>query len=567
MSSLPQPAARRFSTWRGVYRALSSRDRFIFLSLGVIAIGAFVFWLSAGYLALTKPVPDFGGQYIEGVVSQPRYINPILSQTSDADADLVELIYAGLFRYDQSGGVEKHIASDYQVSEDGRTYTVFLRPGVRFHDGEELSADDVVFTVRSIQDPAYKSPLRANWQGVEVAATDQYTVIFTLKKPYFGFLENLVVGILPKHIWENIAPDNFTLADYNLSQPIGSGPYLFDDLDKDSQGNVLSLHLRANQEYFLGAPYIDRLTFRFYPDEDSLLAAYDRQEVMGVHSVSHERVAEVSGKKGAQLHEFPLPRLFAVFLNTNKSVALAYDEVRESIALATDREAILRDVLKGHGTVSAGPLPPFVKGFSESPASFDVARASALLDEKGWKRGEDGFRSKGDTVLSFELAVPDWPELMRTADLLSEGWRAIGVRADVKVLSQADLQQNAVRPREYQALLFGQGSMLDPDPYSFWHSSQKNDPGLNLAFYENKEVDGLLADAREMLDPEKRKEAFKKFQDIIASEHPAVFLYSPSYLYVVSDIVKGIDAYPINAPASRLSDVASWYIETKRVKK
>lgn len=564
---MSQLVARRLSAWKGIYRALSSRDRFIFLSLAIIAVGAFLFWLSAGYLALTKPVPDFGGQYIEGVVAQPRYINPILSQTSDADADLVELLYAGLFRYNRAGSVEKHIASDYQVSEDGRIYTVFLRPGVRFHDGEELSADDVVFTIRSIQDPAYKSPLRANWQGVEIAATDQYTVMFTLKKPYFGFLENLVVGILPKHIWENIAPDSFTLADYNLSQPIGSGPYFFENLDKDSQGNILSLHLRSNKEYFSAVPYIDRVTLRFYPDEDSLLAAYDRQEVMGLHSVSHERAAEVVAKKGTRLYEFPLPRLFSVFLNTNKSVALAYDEVREALALATDRKALLEDVLKGRGIVSAGPLPPFVRGYTDTSVPFDIHRANTLLDEKGWKKGDDGIRSRGEAVLSFELAVPDWPELMRTADLLRDSWLAIGARVDVKVLSQADLQQNIVRPREYQALLFGQGSMLDPDPYSFWHSSQKNDPGLNLAFYENKEVDELLADAREMLDPEQRKEVFQKFQSIIAREHPAVFLYSPNYLYVVSDVVQGIDAYPINFPSSRLSDIASWYLETKRVRK
>lgn len=530
-------------------------------------VGAFLFWLSAGYLALTKPVPDFGGQYIEGMVAQPRYINPILSQTSDADADLVELLYAGLFRYDRTGSVEKHIASDYQVSEDGRTYTVFLRPGVRFHDGEELTADDVVFTIRSIQDPVYKSPLRANWQGVEIVATDQYTVVFTLKKPYFGFLENLVVGILPKHIWEDIAPDSFTLADYNLSQPIGAGPYLFEDLAKDSQGNILSLHLRSNKEYFLAVPYIDRVTLRFYPDEDSLLAAYDRHELMGMHSVSHERATEVTAKKGTRLYEFPLPRLFAVFLNTNKSVALAYDEVREALVLATDREAVLEDVLKGHGTISAGPLPSFVHGYVEASVPFDVDRANALLDEKGWKQGGDGIRFKGETVLSFELTVPDWPELMRTADLFREAWRAIGVRVDVKAQSQADLHQNVVRPREYQALLFGQGSMLNPDPYSFWHSSQKNDPGLNLAFYENKEVDELLADAREMLDFEKRQEVFQRFQSIIANEHPAVFLYSPNYLYAVSDIVKGISPHPINFPSSRLSDIASWYIETKRVRK
>lgn len=536
--------------------------------LATIALGALLFWLSAGYITLTKVVPDYGGQYIEGVVAQPRYINPILSQTSDADADLVELIYAGLFRYSGEGKLQKHIASDYSVSEDGKVYTVFLKPGVRFHDGEELSADDVVFTVRAIQDPAYKSPLRSNWQGVEVAATDRYTVVFTLKKAYFGFLENLSVGILPKHIWENIAPDNFTLADYNLSQPIGAGPYFFDDMDKDAEGNILSFHLRSFEGYFSGTPYINRITFRFYSDEESLLAAFDRQEVMGVHSVSQPRANEVAAKKGVRLYEFSLPRLFAVFFNTNKSAALAYDEVREALTLATDRQVIIDDVLKGRGQVASGPFLPFVQGYAEGGSTgVDINRANVLLDEKGWKLGDNGRRSKDGTELIFDLSVPDWPELMRTADLLREQWLRIGITAEVKVLSQADLQQNVIRPRQYDALLFGQGSMLDPDPYSFWHSSQKNDPGLNLAFYENKDVDALLSEARETTDTGKRMEAYQKFQSIIRSEHPVVFLYSPSYLYALSDRVKGVNVRPINFPSARLADIASWYIETKRVKK
>lgn len=540
----------------------------IFGFLLVLAFGAFLFWLSAGYLALTKVAPDFGGQYIEGVVAQPRYINPILSQTSDADADLAELIYAGLFRYGKEGKLEKHIASDFSISEDGKVYTVYLKPGVRFHDGEELSADDVVFTLRAIQDPAYKSPLRANWQGVEVVATDQYTIVFTLKKPYFGFLENLTVGVLPKHIWENIAPDNFTLADYNLSQPIGAGPYYFEEMDKDATGNILSVHLRSYADFFAGEPYINRVSFRFYSDEESLLGAFDRQEIMGIHSVSQERAEEVTAKNGAQLYEFSMPRLFTVFFNTSKSVALAYDEVREALALATDRQAVVQDVLKGRGKVATGPFLPFVQGYVESGAQgMDIDRANALLEEKGWKRDDSGQRSKDGTPLAFDLAVPDWPELMRTADLLREQWQRVGATVNVKVMSQADLQQNSIRPREYEALLFGQGSMLDPDPYSFWHSSQRNDPGLNLAFYENKDVDTLLADAREATDRGKRLEAYEKFQSIIASEHPAVFLYSPSYLYVVSDRVQGIAVRPINFPSDRFSDIATWYIETKRIRK
>lgn len=550
-----------------MYLAFSKRDQFIFLLLSIVAVGAFLFWLTASYLALTRPVPEHGGQYIEGMIAQPRYINPILSQTSDADADLVELLYVGLFRYGLTSQLEKQVASDMVITDEGRTYTVTLRSGVRFHDGVEMTADDVVFTVRAIQDPAYKSPLRANWLGVEANATDRFTVVFTLKKAYFGFVENLTVGILPRHIWESIAPESFTLADYNLSQPIGAGPYQYQDIEKDSLGNILAVRLRANSEYFAGTPYIDQITFRFYSSEDSLFEAYERKEVMGMRSIRPSRAAEIVADPGTHVAAFPLPRLFAVFFNTNKSVALAYDEVREALSLATNRDPIVEQVLLGYGVATTGPFLPFIQGTPVPVAGFDIERANALLDEKGWKRGNDGIRGKNDTVLTFELTVPDWPELMQTADLLRDQWQPLGARVEVKVLPQSELQQKMIRPREYQALLFGQGSMLDPDPYSFWHSSQKGDPGQNLAFYDNKEVDTLLTTARETLESEKRREAFVKFQTIINSEHPAVFLYSPSYLYVVNELVRGIEVHPINTPSARLSDITHWYIKTKRVRK
>lgn len=529
-------------------------------------MGALFFWLGAVYFSQTQTVPRIGGQYIEGVVAQPRYVNPILSQTSDADSDLVELIYAGLFDYDTAGALEKDMASDYTISEDGKLYTIYLRRGIKFHDGTELTANDVVFTVQAIQDPAYKSPLRPNWVGVEVNAPDSFTVVFSLKKPYFGFLENLTVGILPKHIWENIPPDRFTLADYNLFQPIGSGPYRYLDADKDTQGDILSYHLEAFPEYFATTPYIERFTLRFYGDEESMIEAFNHDEILGMHSIRPENETSLSSKKSARIYPLALPRVFAVFLNTNKSVALAYDEVRTALNLATNRQAILNEVLGGRGVEASGPFLPFMFGFDPSSGNtFSLEEANKLLDEKGWVLGDGGVRSREGVSLSFDLAAPDWPELARTADILREQWKEIGVRVEVKVLSQADLQQNVIRPREYQALLFGEGYMLDPDPYSFWHSSQKNDPGLNLAFFEEKRVDEILTEARETIDPGKRADLYREFQSIITREHPAVFLYSPEYLYVVSGDVQGILAKNIATPNQRLSDFSMWFMKTKRI--
>lgn len=534
----------------------------------MLALGALLFWFGALYVSATKEVQQAGGEYIEGVAAQPRYINPLLSQTSEADADLVQLIFSGLMGYGTDGKLEKRLAEDIITSEDKKTYTVVLRRGVKWHDGTELTADDVAFTIKSLQDPAYKSPLRTNWLSVEVAIVDRYTVNFTLKKSYFGFLENLTVGILPKHIWENISPDRFLLADYNLV-PIGSGPYRFYDSKKDSSGNMLSYELRAYKEYFGGAPYISKIVFHFYPDELSLIDAYNRKEVMGMNSVSPENLSKLDQRKSTRIHEIAIPRIFAVFFNKTKSVALAYDEVREALNYATDREMIVREVLSGKGQPAFTAFLPFMAGYASDLAhpSFDLGKANQLLDEKGWKRGEDGWRAKGDERLEVQLLTPNWPELTRTAEILKTQWEAIGAKVDIAMLGAADLQQNAIRPREYGALLFGEAAMLESDPFSFWHSSQKQDPGLNLSLFDDSDADKVLQELREESDETKRRNAYRNFQEIILKEHPAVFLYSPAYLYVVNAGVKGMDITRVNAPAERLSNAKDWYLKTQRVKK
>ena len=544
------------------------RDRILVAFFVALGLAALLFWLGALYMGSTKAVPKAGGEYIEGIAGQPRYINPVLSQTSEADADLVQLIYSGLFSYDAAGNLVKRLAADYSVSEDGKLYTVTLRPGIRWHDGEELTADDILYTIQVIQDPSYKSPLRANWLSVDVAAADRYIVTFTLKKTYFGFLENLTLGILPKHIWENIAPENFLLADYNLA-PIGSGPYSFFDSEKDSSGNMLSYELRAWNDYFDGAPYISKIIFHFYPDEAALIDAYNRKETLGINSVMPENLSRLKENKSMSIYEINIPRIFAVFFNTTKNVALAHDEVREALSYATNRDAIIREVLSGRGQSAYTALLPFMTGYATDFAwpYFDIEKAKALLEDNGWKQGDDGMRSKNGASLDIELTVPDWPELTRTADLLKTEWREAGARVSVKVLGAADLQQNAIRPREYEALLFGEAAMLDSDPYSFWHSSQKRDPGLNLALFDNKGADDILATLREELNPEKLREKYRAFQEILLAENPAIFLYSPTYLYVVNSTVKGIDIRSVDAGAFRLSNVKDWYISTERVKK
>ncbi len=546
---------------------LTFKEKLVVTLLLLIMAVSFVVWINFFYMNMTRPVPKVGGEYTEGIVGQPLYLNPLLSQTSEADSDLVQLLYSGLFKYDKDGKVVPDLAESFSVSDDQKQYTVSMKKDVAWQDGQEITAQDAFFTFNIMQDPAYKSPLRQSMGGVDVSVTDDHTVVFTLKNPYVGFLDNLTVGLLPKHVWENIAPEKFALAQYNL-HPVGSGPYAFSDLQKDSNGNILTLSLTASGNYYDGVPYISKMAFNFYPDDSTLVDAYNKKEIMGMGSIPPQNIKDIKNVKSTDVHELVIPRYFSVFFNQTKSVALANDEVRKALDLGVDRQELISNILYGKGIALKSPFFPQMDGYVDQGTSPDVAGANKILDDAGWVLDpNDNVRKKGSTTLEFELVTTDWPELAQTADLLKQQWAKIGAKVDVKVLTVSDLQQNYIRTREYDSLLFGQAISFNPDLYSFWHSSQKHDPGLNLSLLDNKDADTLLENVRQETDQVKRTEDYQKFQNILAQEVPAVFLYGRYYLYPTSTSIQGIDAQNINNPQQRFVDVNKWYADTKRILK
>ncbi len=552
--------------WRAISKALSFKEKLITTILLLLTFSAFIFWVGTFYIDFTKAIPKNGGEYIEGIVGQPFYINPLLSQTSEADSDLAALIYSGLFKYDKDGNVVSDLTSEYSISEDQKIYSITLKDGASWHDGTPLTAADVIFTFNILKDPAYKSPLRQSLQGVEISFVDDRKVEFLLKSPYIGFLENLTVGLLPKHIWENIAPEKFALAEYNLN-PVGSGPFAFSDFQKDSGGNILTFTLAAFKNYHGGSPYISKLTFNFYPDDISLIAAYNKKEIMGMGSIPPESIQDIKNVKSTLIHEMAIPRYFSVFFNQTKSVALANDEVRKALNQGVDRQEIINNILHGKGIPLTSPFFPQMKGYVENKKDADVEAAKKILEEAGWKMSDEGVMIKDGTKLEFELATTDWPELNQTAEILKMQWEKIGAKVNVKVLTVSELQQNYIRTREYDALLFGQAISFNPDFYSFWHSSQKQDPGLNLSLLDNKDADGILESVRQESDESKRIEAYQKFQEILANEVPAVFLYGRTYLHPTNTILKGVENVSINNPQQRFTDVHKWFVKTKRILK
>lgn len=578
--------SRNLSLWvllRGVSRRrwlylprLFSRSEKIRTGIAAaLALIALVALLGRLYVRFTVPAPAIGGALREGLLHEPRFINPLYA-ANDADRDLAALVFSKLIRYDHDGNVVMDLAESIEASDDAKTYTVHLRPNVEWHDGEPFTAADVTFTLKAIQNPEYKSPLRANWQGVVVEEIDAQTVRLILRQPYAPFLENLAVGILPEHLWKRTPRESASLSDLNL-KPVGTGPYRFDKFTRRGDGSITSVVLTRNKNYYARGPFIKTIRFVFYPNEEQLIAAYRRNEIDSFLLDSSSRVDELSSLD-LELHQLKLPKVFAVFLNASLEPAFGRKAVRKALALALDRRKILREVGSNNGALANSPIPAGTLGFNADIAAlpYDPDQAKTLLTSDGWKdangdgvleRTEGTGSKKKIQTLEIHLVTSDSPELAKTADLIAGMWQAIGAKVEVSALTVNDLEASMIRPRAYEALLFGEVFGHDPDPFAFWHTSQLKDPGLNIALYSNRSVDTLLETARRTSDPESRSKKYAEFQKAVTDEIGAIFLYSPFDYYAVRKNVRGISPLNVALSEERFAEVAQWYIDTDRVLK
>lgn len=553
-------------------RQFTPAERTVFYSIAVFFIfsGFVLLWrVSEAFLI---EVPIQGGTLVEGVVGNPRFINPVLA-LSEADKNLTSLVYSGLIRITPDGKVENDLAESVELSSNNLVYTATLRKDAKFHDGEAVTADDVIFTIQKINDPGIKSPRRGNWDGVAVEKVDDQTITFTLKKAYSPFIYNLTTGILPKHIWNNVNDDEFSFSQFN-TLPVGSGPYQVESVERNDGGIPDYYRLKPFKDVVGRKPYIENMEFRFYPSETALIEAYNDGVVEAVGGVSAESAAKLDGGFSHVISS-PLPRIFAVFFNQANSKVLLDKDVRRALDLAAPKEAIVSDVLGGFATVIDGPIPAGLYHWSDDRSSNEpwekrLESARQILTKSGWVLDlESNTLEKkipgGNMSLSFSISTGDAPELRRVAESLKSAWEKLGARVEIQVYETGDLNQNVIRPRQFDALLFGEVVGRDGDVYPFWHSSQRNDPGLNIALYANARADKLLEAARATSGRDEAEKNYKAFQNEVMSDVPAVFLYSPSFLYVVPQKAKAVDLKALSTSQDRFLGVRDWYIETDKV--
>jgi len=507
-------------------------------------------------------VPVAGGTYVEGLVGQPKYLNPILSDVDSVDRDIASLVFDGLTKISDDGSVMPALADKWEISPDGKTYSFDLRQDAKWHDGWPVVADDVIYTVRAIQDPSYKgNPAFAQlWKGVTAEKVSDTRVKFTLTDAYAPFLEFTSLGLLPSHLLGATPAARLPESTFNL-KPIGTGPF------RVVQSSLRGVELESNPDYYGNKPLLDRVRFLFYPDERSALRALRLEEVEGVGYVGYQSLDQLQDAKSVAVYTAPqMSKLTLLILNT-KSAVFQDVAVRQAVALGLNRERIIDAAMAGGAAPANSIIFPGIWAASGGQAAYqyDPEKARALLDEAGWRDLDgSGTRKKGEEALKFILLTNDRPERVAAAQEISRQLEQVGMKVDVQAAGWSGFVQDFLVPRSFHAVLAEQWSPeADPDGYQFWHSSQAKD-GLNFSRWTSRAADELLENGRKTSLPSERAKYYAEFEKLFATEVPGVPLYYPLYTYVVSQSVKGVRLGLMIDSSHRFDHINNWYIRTKK---
>lgn len=548
-------------------------------------IASIIFTVSSIFVYITilhkygTEIPAYGGTVNEGIIGYARLINPILAFT-DTDKDLTALIYSGILKATPDGKLIPDLAESVELSDDGLVYTVKLKPDLSFHDGKPLTTEDIEFTIQKAIDPQTKSTKAINWSGVTVEKVGPNEIKFILKKPYAPFEENLTLGILPKHIWGNISSENFDVSEYN-KEPIGSGPYKIKSIKQDISGIPESYSFSSFKKYALGRPLIDNINLLFYANEDDLVSAFKKGDIDVAGGISPNIIESIVNDNEAKyIVKDSLPRVFGVFFNQNVEPVFIHKEVRKALSESVNRKEMIGSILKGYGIEAYSPIPASLSHVTATSTLTNqmqsggedlyINNARKTLEDAGWKIStstniyEKKTKDKVE-YLAFTISTSNSPELKATAEILQAQWTKLGAEVKIEIFESSDLTQKIIRPRKYSALLFGQVIGRDLDLYPFWHSSQRVDPGLNIALYANIKADKALDTARSTSNQIARSTARSEFEREVINDIPATFLFSPEYVYLLNKDIKHMYITSMTESSERFMNIHAWYIDTKHI--
>lgn len=469
-----------------------------------------------------------GKTLVYGAELEDEKLNPILIQSHAFASDLV---FRGLMKFDENNIPKPEIAESYTISQDKLTYDFKIKKGVKFHDGTEVKAEDVVFTIKSILDDKINSEVKPEFEEVkDVQAINDYEVKITLKKTFPPLLDKLTIGIVPKHALEG---KDINIAEFN-QKPIGAGPFKVEKWDK---GN--SLTLIKFKDYYGKTGNIDKFIFKFIPDFNVRAMQLKTGEIDAT-LIEPNQVANLEKESKVVLNKIPTADYRGIMFNFKTKELFKDVNVRKALSYATDKKGIVDGILLGYGEVAYSPIQfnkfnnPDVEKYE-----YDIDKANALLEQSGWKKGADGIREKDGKKLQFSLFARNNDEVrVKIAEYVAAQGKKVGF--DIKVDAR---DPKAMKIKDTEAFVVGWGSPFDADDntYKIFHSSQaEHGSGYNFGYYANPKVDELLEKARTTSDENERKRYYAEFQKELA-DNPSFSM--DVYLTAIYGVNKKISGY------------------------
>ncbi len=568
LSQLGQSANKHID--RHVFRRWSNLQiakRFVigWLSLVILLISGLFLQITVLGKSYLQASPVAGGFYSEGVIGEFTNANPIFA-SNPVDSSVSKLVFSSLLSYDDNGKLVGDLASGWTTESNGLVYVVKLKPGIKWHDGKNFTADDVVYTYETIQNPDVKSPLATGWAGVKVQKSDDLTVKFTLPSQYAPFPNLLTNGVVPQHLLAN-KPINTLRGDlFNTKKLVGTGPFKFESTD-DLQDDQKVIKLIANKEYFKSEPKLKGVSIITYNDQDKLLADLNNKKLT-VASGVNEKDSEI---KLDDVYSFPQNSATMLFLK-NSSSNLSDTKVRQALVKATKTSELTK--LIGYSTIPVRePILEGQIGYNKDywQYSYNKTEAEQLLDQAGWlKVPGSQYRQKDGKDLTLKLVSENNDTYPNIATELQKQWAEVGVKLEPIFISAQQITQTQIPNHEYDVLLYGINIGPDPDVYAYWHSSQAatNTARLNLSEYKSTFADLALESGRSRQDPSLRAAKYKNFLSSWKNDAPAVGLYQPRYLMLASQPVYGVNPNrSLNNPQDRYNNIEKWMINTARSQK
>ncbi len=467
--------------------------------------------------------------YVEALVGKPTTFNPLFSKT-EAEKEINSLVFRGLIKISPEGLPVGDLAEKYEIKNDTE-YTFYLKKDVRWQDGAKFTADDVVYTIQTGQNSLYNSEIEDTFRDVSVNKKDDYTVVFQLQEAFSPFLSALTVGIIPRHI---------KLTDY---RPIGTGDFRFVEI-KD--GHSI---LEGNKA---------RIKFQYYPTTQTAETAVKLSQVHGLPNYG-SLGNTFKGWSNFQVKISTLAYQEVMAFFNLKDEVLKEKLVRQALSFATPKEEILNNSFGKKGTIAFNSLPnlPTFQNKAVEKYPYNLEKSSTMLNNAGWILKDD-FRYKDNKKLTLTITTIDNPEFEDSAVKMRNSFRKVGVDAEVIIVSGSELTTKIVPNRDFSILLTSQ--LLDPDPdqYVLWHTTQTKES--NVSGIATAKIDKLLEDGRKTADQKVRSEKYQEFTRILLDEEPAIFLYYPRYVWLVSKRIQNIDLKNFRSSADRFQSIDRWVI-------